>query len=48
VTRASLDSAPFVNTTVGLTFAGNAYVNTTQRVTKHAFAISINKVFSAC
>jgi hypothetical protein len=29
----------------GLTFTGNAYITTTQRVTSQAFAVSINKVF---
>jgi hypothetical protein len=29
----------------GLTFSGNAYIATPQRVTSQAFAVSINEVF---
>jgi opacity protein-like surface antigen len=37
--------APFVNVAAGLTFAGNAYITTFERVTTQAVAVSINKVF---
>jgi hypothetical protein len=35
--------APFVSTAGGLTYVGNAYITTSQRVTTQAFAVSINK-----
>jgi hypothetical protein len=38
-------SAPFVSSSASLTYAGTAYITTSQRVTSQAFAISINRVF---
>jgi hypothetical protein len=37
-------TAPFVSTSAGLTYVGNAYITTSQRVTTQAVAVSINKV----
>lgn len=36
-------TAPFVSTSAGLTYVGNAYITTSQRVTTQAVAVSINK-----
>jgi opacity protein-like surface antigen len=36
-------TAPFVSTSAGLTYIGNAYITTSQRLTTQAVAVSINK-----
>ncbi|MGZ5902029.1 MAG: hypothetical protein ACXWK3_19970 [Reyranella sp.] len=41
----TLYAAAFINVTGGLTYTGNAYINTTQRINTQAFAVSVDKVF---
>jgi opacity protein-like surface antigen len=38
-------AAPFLSTSAGLIYTGNAYIATSQRLTSQAFAVSINKAF---